>query len=101
MNNFAISSSGIGEALQRSASALAEAGNTLEESIGLVTAMNTVVQDPDSVGKMYAQQYSNVLKAGSYIGQNPEMDKTEERLYGMKDVCRKESLETVMFYVAT
>lgn len=49
-NNFAISSSGIGEALQRSASALAEAGNTLEESIGLVTAMNTVVQDPDSVG---------------------------------------------------
>lgn len=49
-NNFAISSSGIGEALQRSASALAEAGNTLEESIGLVTAMNSVVQDPDSVG---------------------------------------------------
>ena len=50
MNNFAISSSGIGEALQRSASALASAGNTIEESIGLVTAMNSVVQDPDSVG---------------------------------------------------
>lgn len=49
-NNFAISSSGIGEALQRSASALAAAGNTIEESIGLVTAMNSVVQDPDSVG---------------------------------------------------
>lgn len=49
-NNFAISSLGIGEALRRSASALASAGNTIEQSIGLVTAMNSVVQDPDSVG---------------------------------------------------
>ena len=37
-NNFAITSAGIGEALQRSASALYEAGNTIDESIGLVTA---------------------------------------------------------------
>lgn len=79
-NNFAISSEGIGEALQRSASALASAGNTLNESIALITGMNAVVQDPDSVGKMYAQQYSNVLQEDSYIGQNPEMDKTKERL---------------------
>lgn len=49
-NNFAISSQGIGEALRRSASALAAAGNSLNESIALVTGMNTVVQDPDSVG---------------------------------------------------
>lgn len=49
-NNFAISSEGIGEALQRSASALASAGNTLNESIALITGMNAVVQDPDSVG---------------------------------------------------
>ena len=49
-NNFAISSSGIGDALQRSASALAAAGNTIEQSIGLVTAMNSVVQNPESVG---------------------------------------------------
>lgn len=67
-NNFAISSSGIGEALRRSASALASAGNTIEESIGLATAMNAVVQDPDSVGKLLAQQCSNVLKENSYIG---------------------------------
>mgnify|MGYP002518712026 FL=1 len=67
-NNFAISSEGIGEALQRSASALATAGNSLNESIALVTGMNAVVQDPDSVGKCYAQQYSNVLKENSYIG---------------------------------
>ena len=49
-NNFAISSSGIGEALRRSASALAAAGNDLDQSIGLITGMNSVVQDPDVVG---------------------------------------------------
>lgn len=49
-NNFAISSGGIGEALQRSASAMYSAGNTLDETIALVTAANTVVQNPESVG---------------------------------------------------
>lgn len=49
-NEFAISSSGIGEALQRSAAALAAGGNTLEESIGLVVGMNNVIQDPQKVG---------------------------------------------------
>lgn len=49
-NNFAISSAGIGEALTRSAASLATAGNTLEESIALVTAANSVIQDPDVVG---------------------------------------------------
>ena len=49
-NNFAIDSVGIGDALQRSASALAEAGNTIDESIALVTGANTVVQNPEQVG---------------------------------------------------
>lgn len=49
-NNFAISSGGIGEAMQRSASALKAAGNTMEESVALITAANTVVQDPLKVG---------------------------------------------------
>lgn len=49
-NNFAISSSGIGESLIRSASALAAANNTLDESIALVTAMNSTVQNPEKVG---------------------------------------------------
>lgn len=42
-NNFAITSAGIGDALQRSASALKEGGNTIDESIALVTAANSVV----------------------------------------------------------
>ena len=49
-NNFAISSEGIGSALQRSASSLAAAGNNLNESIALITGMNAVVQDPEKVG---------------------------------------------------
>ena len=51
-NNFAISSGGIGEALERSASAMAAANNTLDETIALITAANTVVQDPDAVGRL-------------------------------------------------
>lgn len=50
-NNFAISSTGIGEALQRSASALYEGGNTIDEAIGLITAANSVVQNPEQVGE--------------------------------------------------
>ena len=49
-NKFAISSKGIGDALQRSAAALAEGGNTIQESIGLITAANEVIQDPDVIG---------------------------------------------------
>lgn len=52
-NNFAISSGGIGTALQNSASSLAAANNTLDESIALITAANTVVQDPSEVGNAY------------------------------------------------
>lgn len=49
-NNFAISSKGIGDALVRSASALAAGRNTLDESIALITAGNEVVQDPEKMG---------------------------------------------------
>lgn len=52
-NKFAISSGGIGDALQRSASAFAAANNTIDESIALVVAANNVIQDPDTVGTMW------------------------------------------------
>ena len=50
LNNFSISTDGLASALQRSASALKTAGNYIDESIGLITAGNQVVQDPESVG---------------------------------------------------
>lgn len=52
MNNFAISSAGVGEALLRSAAAMKAANNTLDETIGLATAANTILQNPQSVGTM-------------------------------------------------
>jgi hypothetical protein len=70
-NKFAITSQGIGEALRLSASALSEGGNSLDESIGLITAANEVVNDPSSVGKNKLAD----IKSG-YISQNPEVDKT-------------------------
>ena len=79
-NNFAITSAGIGEAMQRSASALYEGGNSIDESIALITAANSVIQNPEQVGELIAQQYSNILLENSYIGQRPEMVKTEQRL---------------------
>lgn len=51
-NKFAISSGGVGEALKRSASSLDAANNSIDESIALITAANTVVQDPDRVGRL-------------------------------------------------
>lgn len=52
-NNFAISSGGIGDALQRSAASLAAANNSIDESIALVVAANNVVQNPETVGTMW------------------------------------------------
>lgn len=49
-NNEPISESGIAEALVRSASALSAAGNSFEQSVSLITAANSVLQDPDTVG---------------------------------------------------
>lgn len=61
-NNFAISSSGLGEAMQRSAASLSLAGNTLDESIAMVTAANTIVQDPEVVGT-WAKTLTMYLRA--------------------------------------
>lgn len=49
-NNYAISSGGIGEALQRSASSMAAANNSLDETIAMITAANEVAQNPEKVG---------------------------------------------------
>lgn len=56
-NNEAISSSGIGNALQRSAAAFNAANTSLEKSVALVTATNSVIQDPDKVGNMWKTKF--------------------------------------------
>jgi TP901 family phage tail tape measure protein len=49
-NSYSISASGLGEALKRGSSALVAANNNLSESVAMVTAANTVIQNPEEVG---------------------------------------------------
>lgn len=49
-NTQPIDSSGIFEGLERSASSMKAANNTFEQTVSLITAANSVVQDPSSVG---------------------------------------------------
>lgn len=50
-NNFAIDSGGLGLALQRVASAMRAANNTLDETIALTTVANEIVQNPEMVAQ--------------------------------------------------
>jgi hypothetical protein len=54
MNNYAISTSDLAESLTRSSAALVAANNSLEQSIAMTAAANTTIQDPESVGKQFA-----------------------------------------------
>lgn len=47
LNNFAITSADIGSAMERAAAALKAGGNSLDESIALITAGNLIQQDAD------------------------------------------------------
>lgn len=49
-NRYATSAGEIGEGVKRSAAAMSAAGNSLEQTIGLFTGAQTVVQDADVVG---------------------------------------------------
>ena len=49
-NKFSITSAGTGQALEKSASALAQAGNSLSESVALIATANTTLQNPSIVG---------------------------------------------------
>jgi TP901 family phage tail tape measure protein len=60
-NTQPISSGGIGDALTRSASALAAANNTLDESIALITASNVVVQNPEVVGTALKTKFFKIV----------------------------------------
>lgn len=52
-NTQPIDTTGIFAGLERSASSMSAANNTLEQTIALITAANSVVQDPASVGTAF------------------------------------------------
>lgn len=49
-NNYALSATDIGDAMQRSASVLAASNTSFDESIALITAGNEIIQDPEKMG---------------------------------------------------
>ncbi|MFB4327360.1 phage tail tape measure protein [Paenibacillus sp. CR_12] len=50
-NRFGITSQGISEAMNSSATSLNAAGNTIEESVAMITAANTSIQDSGKIGE--------------------------------------------------
>jgi len=83
-NNFAISAEGIGEGLKRSSAVLHEAGNSIEESIALLSAANAVIQDPKKVGnglKTIAMRLRGVSEEGENLAKLvPQLQSLFERL---------------------
>lgn len=57
-NTEPIDTAGIVDALQRSASSLYAAGNDLNQSVSMITAANSVVQDPESIGTSFKTKFS-------------------------------------------
>ena len=52
-NTQPIDTSGLFAGLERSASSMSAANNSLDQTIALITAANSVVQDPDSIGTAF------------------------------------------------
>lgn len=74
-NRFSISSAGLGEGLKHSASSLATANNTLDESLALITAANEVIQNPSEAGnavKVLALRLRNTKGDLEKIGESTD-----------------------------
>lgn len=83
LNKYALSATDIGEAMKRSASALETGNNSFEQSIGLITAMNEIVQNSENTG--------NTLKVLSLRlrGAKAELESMSEDTDGLCDSTSK------------
>ena len=82
-NNESISSAGIGNALQRSAASFNAANTSLEKSVALVTATNSVLQDPEKVGNMWKTVSARIR------GADTELQEMGEDTEGMVESTSK------------
>lgn len=74
-NKFSISSAGLGQGLKNSASSLATANNSLNETLGLITAANQVIQNPSEAGnalKILSLRLRNVKGELEDIGESTD-----------------------------
>jgi hypothetical protein len=49
-NNFAVSASGLGQGLERSASAMAMTGNSIDQTLALLTGAGEITQNLENTG---------------------------------------------------
>lgn len=82
-NNYAVSASDIGTGLQRSAAAMKAAGNSLEETVAIFTAANTIQQDADIVGTALKTMSMRLRSTKS------DMESAGEDTEGMADSVSK------------
>jgi TP901 family phage tail tape measure protein len=83
-NSFAISTAGVGEAMRRSSASLKSAGNTIEESVALVVAANSAIQDPVKVGtawKTVSMRIRGISEEGEDLSHLiPTLEKSFDKL---------------------
>jgi len=88
-NKFAVTSEGIGNALQKSAASLQISGNTLDESIALIASANRSVQDPEKIGNSLKTVSMRLRGISEETGEAiPKLDRFVKSLTGvdiMKD----------------
>lgn len=84
-NEFTTSTAGLGQGLKNSASALSLAGNDINQSLAMITAMNRLTQDADESG--------NAVKVLSMRlrGMKSELDALGESTDGMESVNKLQS----------
>ena len=82
-NNFAITAEGLGSAIERAGASLVAANNDIYESVALITAGNSIMQDPDLMG--------NTLKVVSMRirGAKAELEAMGEETDGVVDSVSK------------
>ena len=91
--DFPISADGATEALRRSSSALVAANNTFEESLGLIVAMNSVLQNPAKVGtalNTISQRLRNTTGELEALGESGDhsfesITRLQQRLFELTD----------------
>lgn len=84
MNNYAITTAQLAEAVQRSAGAANTYGASLERTIGYVTSIGEVTRESGSVIGYHLNKPSNQeigWGTSYYIGRNLGEDNTEGRLF--------------------
>lgn len=86
-NNYAIDTKGIGEALQRSAASFNAANTDLSGAIAVVTAANSVVQNPEQIGT--AMKTLSARIRGSKV-ELEELGETEEDVVNLTSKLRNE-----------